>query len=393
MSRLTGSTPLIAGQQSYAIVFSPAFSLPPVFFPSVQMPSSSGEIFFANADVSTLTASGVTVWLSGLPTSASVGGNVTWEAEGAASGTTVSTDLQGGITLPQLVHRIARKSRTGDFTKLSMTELSDVFEAANTGLQKVYNSLPTYFKEQTQGFVLPPPATISTTVTQYSKTVGAATFTAAQLGATVRLDGDPQWNQVLGTAELLNPYLGSTGTVSGTVYGDSIFTDTYPLDRIIGNPKFSNPNLNIYGIGPITGPGWWGSGLYGAWLLVQSTGVPCYWWPQVMGNSQGRAPIVILKFAPLPNVAYAVNVRLSFWPKRVTLQDYLNATTLPVPSQFIEPGLIPLCLEAYMSSPSWRASPDDPRVIERATFAEDYLRGQPAQIGPPGNRIFCPVGF
>jgi len=396
MPRLTGSTPLIDGQQSYAIVFSPAFALPPVFTPAVEMPNSSGEIFAAA--YTNLSASGVTVWLSGLPTSASAGGNVTWTAEGASSPVTVTTELQGGITVPQLFHRLARRSRTGDFTKLSLTELTDIVEAANVGIQKVYNALPIYFREQTQGFVLPAPVTISTDVTQYSKTVSDSTFTAAQFGATVRLDGDPAWNQVIGTNELLNPYLGESGTVSGTVYGDSLFSSTYPMDRIIGGPRFPNPNQALWPIDPLSGQGgqgWWGNGVYGAWLWRNSMGIPTAWWPQVFGNSQGHAPMVVLKFAPMPTTAMTVNVRMSFWPKRVTLADYLAATTLPCPSQFIEPALIPMCREAYMDSPSFlsRGPRDDAAMMQKAEFAENYLRSQPAYISTPNNRIVVPLGF
>ncbi len=395
MPRQTGTTPLVAGQQSYAISFSPAFAIPPVFFPSVQMSSSSGEIFIVNADVSTLTATGVTVWLSGIPTVASLGGNITWEADGAAAGTTVVTNLQGGITVPQLFHRIARRSRTADFTKLSMSELTDVLEAANIALQKVFSSLPVRFKEQTQGFALPGPLALTAVgVTQFSKTVTAATFTAAQLGATVRLDGDPQWNQVLGTDTLLNPYMGATGAVSGTVYGDACFSEDYPFDRILGNPRFPNQGTWPWTINPLNSPGWMGMGAaYGWWLLPQSTGVPITWWTQEMGISQGRGPAVILKFAPLPNIAYPVSVRFTFWPRRLTLTDYLSGSTVVVPSQFVEPGLIPLALEAFMSSPAWKVRGDEDRVWQNARDAEKYLTSQPAQIGPPNNRIYTPLGF
>ena len=58
------------------------------------------------------------------------------------------------MTITQLVHRIARRARGGDFTKLGLTEQMDVLEAANSALQQVYNILPIYFKEMTVGFTL-----------------------------------------------------------------------------------------------------------------------------------------------------------------------------------------------------------------------------------------------
>lgn len=77
----TGLVALVAGTQSYAVVFAPAFASAPSFFGAeIQMPSSSGETFEAVVDRSSLTASGITVWLSGVPTAASAGGKINWIA-------------------------------------------------------------------------------------------------------------------------------------------------------------------------------------------------------------------------------------------------------------------------------------------------------------------------
>jgi len=77
-----GSAALVVGQQSYAIAFPVQFeTVPTSFAAQVQMPNSNGEVFFASADLSTLTVSGVTVWLDGIPTAASTGGYINWRAE------------------------------------------------------------------------------------------------------------------------------------------------------------------------------------------------------------------------------------------------------------------------------------------------------------------------
>lgn len=77
----SGVVALVAAQQSYAIAFSPAFASPPTKLTvTVEMPGSSGELFFASVDKSTITINGCTAWLSGLPTAASSGGQIRWEA-------------------------------------------------------------------------------------------------------------------------------------------------------------------------------------------------------------------------------------------------------------------------------------------------------------------------
>jgi len=76
-----GNVALVSGQQSYAIIFTTPFAATPTFLTgSVQMPNSSGESFDVVFDLSTLTTSGVTAYLSGVPTGASTGGYINWGA-------------------------------------------------------------------------------------------------------------------------------------------------------------------------------------------------------------------------------------------------------------------------------------------------------------------------
>lgn len=296
-----------------------------------------------------------------------------------------------GISTVELFHRIGRRARTGDFSRLSMSELTDLLQAANAANQKVYNALPIYFKEQTQGFVLPGPLAITGVgVTQYQKTVTGVTFTAAQFGQSVVLDGDSGWNQIIGTDQLLNPYMGSTGTVSGTVYGDAIHSTTVPLDRIIGDPQFADKSLTpLYAWNMSRTNGQVNS----LWPFWQTIGVPAAWWPQVYGNSQGNTPIMTLRFSPAPSRALAINCRIGFWPVRLSLADYDAATVLPVPDQFIDAALIPIALGEFMSSPSWLKTGDEKDIYQAALDGIAFLKNQPAQIGAPRNAVYTPIGF
>lgn len=294
------------------------------------------------------------------------------------------------ITTVQLFHRMGRRTRAGDFTRLSFTEKDDLLEAANAALQQIYNALPIYFKEQTQGFVLPGPIKISGVgVTQYGKVVTGITFTAAQFGQTVVLAGDPGWNQIIGTNQLLNPFMGATGTTTGTIYGNALFSSTYPFDRIIGDPQFADQSTwsmvraSIYRGNAAPN-----------WFLQQSVGRPVAWWTQTYGQDQGQTtPFLCLRFAPAPDQAYAVNVRMGFWSNRLTLADYQNATSLVVPDQFIETALIPLALAALKGSPCWLVRGDEKDVTANAIDAIAFLKNQPAQVGAPSNRVFTPCGY
>lgn len=287
-----------------------------------------------------------------------------------------------------LFSRIARRSRTGDFTKLSMIEQEDLMEAANGALMQTYNALPAYFKEITEGFELPAPQSITLAVVHGSNELSSSVFTDAQIGRSVLLDGDPNWNQVISTDRLLNPYMGLTGVASGTLYGDAVYSTRYPFDRIIGNPTFANRSSASYTYRELVKV----NNSSDMWPQ-QNVGQPMGWWVQMLGNSQGNEPLMVLRFSPAPNQAYVVDVRLAFWSKRLTLQDYTDNATLPVPDQFLETVLLPLALRNFMSSPAWKSGPGDKDVIDRAADATLFAKNQVGQPAAPLNLVGTPTGF
>lgn len=289
-----------------------------------------------------------------------------------------------------LYSRIARRSRTGDFTKLSYMDQQDIAEAANSALMQTYNALPSYFKQIVEGFVLPAPQPITLAVVHNSNELSSSVFTDAQIGRSVVLEGDPNWNQVISTDRLLNPYLGATGTVNGTLYGDAVWSTRYPFDRIVGNPTFANRNFGFWSNRRMVRANN-GAQSLGTW--GQQCGIPQWWWTQTLGNSQGNEPLLVLKFAPAPNQEYAIDVNMAYWSKRLTPQDYTDNATIPVPDQFLETVLIPLALKAFMTSPAWLKSADDAQIIMRADEALTLARNQYGQPGTPNNRVYTPPGY
>ena len=292
------------------------------------------------------------------------------------------------MTITQLVHRIARRARGGDFTKLGLTEQMDVLEAANSALQQVYNILPIYFKEMTVGFSLPAPVALTGVgVVNGSNTVTGVTFAADQIGRTVLLDGDDSINQVVSATGLISAYNGASGTVNGTLYGDSVYSTRLPFDRIIGNPDFSDrtswpmlPRTMMRNDFPFLG-------------MIPSIGRPQFWWVQSFGNSQGQVPLLFLKFWPMPDQVYPIKVRMGFWPVRLALADLDLAVTIPVPDQFIDAALVPIGIRALMISPIYENHADDKTVLDAAARGDAFLANQPGQVGAPSNRIFTPIGY
>lgn len=295
----------------------------------------------------------------------------------------------------ELISRVARRARNGgDFTKLSLLERVDVLQAINGANQEVFNLLPAYFKEQTVGFTLPGPLAITgLVVTNGSKVVSGYAFTAEMIGRSIQISGDGSINQLIGAGtnlSLMNDYQGTTGTTTATIYGDAIYSTGFPFERIVGNPTFEDDRMwpmlrrnNMVGNG-YTYP-FFGMGL--------QLGRPQVWWVQNMGSSQGNVPQLVLRLFPMPDQIYGIRVRMSFWAKRLTLDDYDAASTITVLDQFIESALIPLAVRQFMLSPAWEPRRDDNLVLEAALRAEEFLRLQPGQVGAPANFVGTPPGF
>lgn len=294
------------------------------------------------------------------------------------------------LSVVQLCSRIGRRSKTGDFTRMSMIAQEDVLAAANGAIQRLYNALPAYFKEQTQGFVLPAPIIGQVIgVTQFSKDVTGITFGDDQFGRNIIIDGDSAWNQIIGEDKLLNPYMGPTGSASTTIYGNAVFSTDYPFDRVIGNPTFANANQTPFlqtDMARIETPDV-------SWFFQKSVGMPRAWWTQVFGESQGVSPMVVLRFAPAPDKDYAINVRLAFWPKLLTIADIAANSPVYVPDQFIYPSLIPMAIQEFMQSPEWLSRKDEQQVQAAGNAGEAWARAQLGQIASPRNKVYTPIGY
>jgi hypothetical protein len=290
------------------------------------------------------------------------------------------------MTTVQFLHRIGRRARGGDFTKLSLSEKTDLLQAGNSALQKCYDRLPVYFKELTEGFLLPAPRQVTVDVTRGSNKLSSDVFAPSEFGRSVVLEGDGAWNQAVGTDTLVQPYNGQTGTVNAVVYGDAFYSERYPFDRLIGNPRFADVSSSPLLRSELM------RGSYAS-LFSHTTGRPQCFWTQALGNSQGNEPIMCMRFAPAPDASYPLTWRIGFWPKRLLLSDFTIATTLPVPDQFLEAALIPLALYDLVTTPAWDKGGDEDKIAERAEKGEQFLAHQPAQVGSPDNRIFTPIGF
>lgn len=285
------------------------------------------------------------------------------------------------MTTYELGERLARRLNKGSLPLLTPAATQDVVEAINAGLQECYDLLPHWQRRTTISVELPAPATVSVGVTLGSVSLSSGTFTAAQLGGSVVLPGDTNWNQVAGTATLCDKYQGTTGTVSATVYADSISNALTNWDGFTSHPTFADTRetLTPWNARSVRQAG--------------ATGKPLYYWIEGAAASLGSAPVARLRVYPAPDVAYVLRVDAEFRPAVITFSDVHSATTIPLGDQLLHRCLLPLCEEALLRSPEWANEAKAHLVTAAAEGARDFLSRQRPTVGVPANRIFTPPGY
>lgn len=287
------------------------------------------------------------------------------------------------MTTFELASQLARRLKKGNFTALSMAAAMDVVEAMNAGLQECYELLPSWQRKTTLSLALPAPVTVNLSVVNGSVDLadGGSIFTEAQIGRSVLIAGDTSWNEVQSTTKLIDEYQGTTGVKSAVIYGDSVYNDLASFDGFAGHPRFadSREELSLFNAR--------------AAELGAEIGQPRYYWPEPAAAALGTIPAVYLRLFPAPDRAYVLRVDAEFRPAILTYTNIHQASTIPLASQHIHRGLLPLCLERLLTSPEWADASLRNLVIADAQRARDFLSNQRSSAVVPNNRVFTPAGY
>lgn len=285
------------------------------------------------------------------------------------------------MTTIELAERLARRLRTGSLVGLSMAEAMDIVEAINAGVQEAYQLLPQWKRRTTVAIDLAAPVTRSITATNGSSTVGGDGFLEAQIGRSVVVAGDANWNEVQSTTKLLDSYLGTTGTKSAIIYGDSFYSDFLTFEGLLSAPRFADSRAVLTPRNPR---------LEG---LAAEIGTPRYYWFEPSSAALGTSPTVYFRVHPAPDVAYALRCDMEFRPVRITYSTLNSASTIPLDQQLLDRALIPLCETRLLRSPAWSEPKLKDLVLFDAEAARTFLRDQRSTPVVPSNRVGTPAGF
>lgn len=286
-------------------------------------------------------------------------------------------------TVVEVAERLARRLKKGSLPALSMAEAMDVVEAINAGLQECYELLPSWRRRTTVSLTLAAPVSVNLSLTNGSVDLsgGGDVFTTAQVGRSVVVDGDANWNEVQSTTKLLDEYQGATGVRAATIYGDSVYNDVTTFDGLIGAPILADSRKVLAHFNPRAAG------------QSPEIGEPRYFWTEPASAALGASPLVYIRVFPAPDRVYVLRCDMEFRPTRLRYENLHQAATLALQDQLIERALIPLCEWRLLRSPAWAAPELSAIIRDDAEAARALLRGQRQSVATPSNRVGTPPGW
>lgn len=289
------------------------------------------------------------------------------------------------MTIVEAVSRLARHHARRDYSALTVAELADAVQGLNFAMQQLYQQLPVGYRHKTVSMLVPGPRETNIVAFHGATTLQAVAFDEDEFGRTVVTSGDSIRHRVGGTAELADAWLGATGTHPVTIYGDAVAGSEYPLERLVSAPVILSANgeertlahypPNEHGCGDIA---------------LGSVGEPRVYWLQMVGNSQGLEPVMLIRVLPLPDRPYRMRYVASFGPRRIRVADVETGAPLPVPENFAD-ALLALALVHLASLPGWTV--DVARAREGAAAALQFIQLSRIPLHAAPNRVGTPRGY
>lgn len=237
------------------------------------------------------------------------------------------------------------------------------------GGEELFNDGPSAISETQYGDQLYPPTSVTLNVTQFSKTISGLTPSQAwMIGCTINITGDGTFNELMSATTLLRPYAGSSGSVSGTVYGDSIplpsnikevmdpvkLPTLAPLMGTTSREEYlAYGNPHRYGNRRTTG-----SRIFYT-LTNKSVGQPAIWFAENAIDISVAQTVKYLRFNPMPNQAYSASMRVKLKAPVFTAADIYAGTDYNVdPNKAIPMDnhasiFLPMCMQRFMAHPSF----------------------------------------
>lgn len=280
--------------------------------------------------------------------------------------------------------RLIRDLKEKELAAFAADARLELLDAINGGLQRLHDLAPPHSKVASGSVALGAPLPVTLELTQ-----GSSEFTGDILGdddlyCTIRIEGDPVDNQVVGDGFLLHPYAGETGSRNAIIYHDAALIPE-PYSEIISRPRILETRRLLDHDSNRNNWQQWDR------CVTEPTK---YWVEENAVNRNSPAPS-ILRVDSLPDRAYRLEMNVLIAPERVTFEDLLTATrNIPLREENIESYLLPIARGRLTHSELWRDKEQRQAVRDEAADAESrYLLLVPKTNATPANRVATPCGY
>lgn len=300
----------------------------------------------------------------------------------------------------QLLHRLTRKLRVRSIPALNATDKLEIMDAANSGLSEFQTFLSPARKQSPVSETVRAPLDLTLSILEGAKgfsyvsgggnpfPTGGYTLEEHLVGHAALVNGDRNLNRLHRTGEMLAPYLGTSGQVTATFYGD-VVQHGQDDRRVIRGPRFHNAASSselIHVPDAQLRPGQ--SRYLDAHALA--IGTPEYWWTEpLLGYERTTTPLWLLRVWPLPSVLGFIEYIKEAFPAALTLEDFTTARELPVTDREV-PELLCLCEERLIGSMLLDKEANLGAITAAAARARKALQGadqplhsEPASVGTP----------
>lgn len=290
------------------------------------------------------------------------------------------------MTSVELAQRLVKDFDEKDLSLVTMDTKISLVDAMNSGIQRYYAKCAPYLRVVPSSVYVKDPVSVSVSVTKGESTFTGWTPTNDELYCTITIDGDAIRHQIVGVGELMDTYLGESGTKNATVYYDAI-PIFEPIIRVTTNPVIIEDRREIY---PVER----NQARSGQRFATRSMGKPSFYTVEYNARADLSTATLVLRLDTLPTSAFRLAFDVEMAAETITLNHLLNPINLPVRDDHVTSYLMPMIRDHMTTSSMWRSKDTKSDIQAKAQRAEIELENLTLRNPTPQfNRVGTPVGF
>jgi hypothetical protein len=282
--------------------------------------------------------------------------------------------------------RLLPKLKAKDLASMDATAKLEMVTAINGGLQKLHTLAPHHSKIAPGSIFIAAPASLTLDLTEGSDDFTGYDVSEDDLYCTIRIDGDPVDNQIVGSGKLLHPFMGATGSHGAMLYHDAVIFPE-PYAEIISRPRILETRrlLDYDPTRRCLDPA----------FSCKSVATPRYYWMEPNARNNNSPAPAVFRVDTLPDHAYRLQADMLLAPVRITVNDLLAAETeIPIREEWIESHLLPVVLGLLSTSDLWgNPATAGAALTAAATAEEGFAVFLHQTLATSNNRVGTPAGF